>query len=94
MMDTSQDSAYDRESRKISAPAALQTPTHRNNFIQFNQYLLIEQKLLLSSAKENLIYTTEIKLRFLHLLAFVIRCDKYLFFFDHCYESLLKRLSQ
>ena len=33
MMDTSNDSSFDRESRKISAPAALQTPLHRNSFL-------------------------------------------------------------
>jgi len=33
VLDTSHDSSFDRESRKISAHATLQTPTHKNSFI-------------------------------------------------------------
>jgi len=33
ILDTSHDSSFDRESRKISAHATLQTPTHKNSFI-------------------------------------------------------------
>jgi hypothetical protein len=33
ILDTSQDSSFDREARKISAPAVMQTPTHRTPFL-------------------------------------------------------------
>merc|ERR1719483_1665982 len=33
VLDTSHDSSFDREARKISAHATLQTPTHKNSFI-------------------------------------------------------------
>eukprot|EP00092_Neocalanus_flemingeri_P056366 GFUD01066806.1.p1 GENE.GFUD01066806.1~~GFUD01066806.1.p1 ORF type:complete len:1751 (+),score=481.79 GFUD01066806.1:294-5546(+) len=33
ILDTSHDSSFDRENRKISAHATLQTPTHKNSFI-------------------------------------------------------------
>ena len=33
MLETSRDSTYEKSDRKISAPATLETPQHRNSFL-------------------------------------------------------------
>jgi len=65
ILDTSHDSSFDRESRKISAHATLQTPTHKNSFITSStpapQKPKISQSIPPSIAEEKTIPETEIQ---------------------------------
>lgn len=52
VLDTSRDSTYDKEFRKISAPATLETPLHKNSFIPTSKPPPVQEEPLLETKSE------------------------------------------